>query len=224
MSIISREPLRTEVRRVLLMRLLSGELEPGSRINESKLAEELGVSRTPLREALIHLEFEGFIESVQGKGFSVAPLRPKTARDLHAFVGLLEGIAMRSLANLTPEQLSRLVDELERINRELAVESKDPGRQDLETVIQLGDEWHGLLVSACDNEQILEILRLLKQRLYRYTYSFVRQAQRVEITLGWHEEIIEALRRREIDRAIELVHQHWMTGADARYEWLREAE
>jgi DNA-binding GntR family transcriptional regulator len=210
MARIIRQPLRSDVRRVLLGRLLSGELEPGSQINEAKLASELGVSRTPLREALIHLEFEGFIESVQGKGFSVAPLRAQTVRELHALVGLLEGQAMRALHDLDQNALEELITELEAINAELEKEvAKGPG-QDPERLITLGNNWHAVLVSASTNEQLHEILQLLRQRMYRYTYGFLTQRQRVPERLTQHAQIMEALRDRQIERAIEMVENHWI--------------
>lgn len=219
MSIITREPLRAKVRRVLLNRLLSGELEPGSSINENRLAAELGVSRTPLREALINLEFEGFIESRQGKGFSVVPLSRKTAHELHTLVGVLEGLAMHALRSLDDERLDDLIAQLERINRELSAEASRPDGPDPERLIQLGNEWHTVLVGADDNEQLREILALLRQRMYRYTYAFLSERERVPGRLSQHDEIIEALRQRKIEVAIELVQRHWIRD-EAERGWL----
>lgn len=218
-TIISREPVRAQVRRILLKRLLSGELEPGSRINESELARELGVSRTPLRETLINLEFEGFIEGVQGQGFSVAPLKAKVALDLHSLVGHLEGLAVRSLGTISVDELSKLLANMGRIDRDLARAAK---KNDLEKVIKLGDLWHATLVSHSENEQLHEILSLLKKRLYRYTYHFVEDFHRVEGTLNHHKEIAAALRKGDIDMAVRLVYEHWMTGVDSRYDWLAD--
>lgn len=224
MAIIARKPLRAEIRRVLLGRLLSGRLEPNARINEGKLAAELGVSRTPLREALINLEFEGFIDSEPGKGFSVAPLRAKTAQELHVLVGLLEGEAMRSLATVSKEELTVLVERLREINREMEEEAERGAEEDPERIIELGNGWHAILTGACDNEQLHEVLDLIKQRLYRYTYCFVEQGEQVESKLHQHEEIIEALTRGDIDGAIRLLQAHWLTGAEPLSAWLRESE
>lgn len=215
--LISRQPLRADVRRVLLARLLSGELEPGTRINEVQLAGELGVSRTPLREALLHLKFEGFIDSEQGKGFFVASLDQRTAYDLHDLVGMLEARAVRAFARLPSEEQEDLLKELERLNDELAREVAAPGEPDPERLMELGNTWHSLLVSANNNMQLREILELLKARLFRYTYHFVGHAHRMEGTLDQHAEIIEALRQGKIDEVADRVWAHWMTGADTRY-------
>ena len=223
-ALISREPIRTDIRRILLARLMTGDMKPGARINESTLAEELGVSRTPLREALIHLEFEGFVASEQGKGFTVVPMRMKTAQDLHSLVGLLEGIAVSSLVNLRDHALGALLDELEEVNQELAREAHKSPAPNHERVIELGNRWHSLLMKASDNEQLVEVLALLKARLFRYTYHFVGEMHRVEGTLDHHDAIVAALRTKNFTAAASLLREHWMTGADSRYEWLREEE
>lgn len=210
MTIIPREPLRTLVRRALLARLLSGEMEPGSRINEVSLAAELGVSRTPLREALIHLEFEGFIESAQGKGFSVAPLREKTRRELHVLVGLLESHAVEGLASLPGERLDAVIAELQDISDQLDAEMQEGDPEDSERLIQLGNRWHSALVSAADNEQLHEVLDLLRQRMYRYTYAFLSRRQRVGGRLEQHQKMIEALQRRDFEAAVDMARSHWI--------------
>lgn len=203
---------------------MSGELEPGTQVNELALCEELGVSRTPLREALLRLDFEGFVESQPGKGFIVTPLRADTAFELHSVVGLLEGLAVRALGDRSGAELAELAEKLERANQAMieAAEAEDP--PDEERLIELGNAWHAELVGAWDNGQFQEVLGLLKARLYRYTYLFLRERTHLEHTLAQHQEIIEAIRARKIDRAADLLSEHWMSGAEARYEWLRETE
>ena len=219
---IHREPLRAAVRRTLLQQLREGTLRPGANLNESQLAQQLGVSRTPLREALLSLQFEGFVESAQGRGFSVAPLRAKTARDLHSLVGMLESVAARALADLEPDAYARVLEGMEAINADLSAPA-DPESNGAERVIERGDQWHALLVSGSNNEQLHEMLQILKGRLFRYTYHYVAGPDRIACTRIWHEQILGALREREFDRAAELVQEHWMTGADAQYEWCDES-
>src|SRR5258708_14999551 len=91
---IERRPLREQIKDVLLERLGRGEFDPDQAINEVHLAAELGVSRTPLREALIGLEREGIILSERGKGFRFAPMSPQEFRDLTTIVATLESLAL----------------------------------------------------------------------------------------------------------------------------------
>ena len=222
--VIFRQPLRAAIRRYLLDGLMEGRLKPGSKINESEVAKVLGVSRTPLREALLHLEFEGFIESVYGRGFRVALLRAKTAQDLHWLVGVLEGIAARSLSGLGAEELQQLLVEMGQVNQELMRESSTGDEVNADALIELGDRWHALLTSACDNGELIELLKLVKARLYRYTSHFVTGAVRMACTVDQHLNIVSALRQGDFDAAVVLIQAHWMTGVNQDYEWLREGE
>src|SRR6478736_6582093 len=95
---IERKNLRSQVREELLARMRAGEVQPGEGINEVQLAGELGVSRTPLREALIALESEGQIESENGKGFRFVPLSKREFQELAPIMAALEGLALE----LTP--------------------------------------------------------------------------------------------------------------------------
>ncbi|HUG42464.1 MAG TPA: GntR family transcriptional regulator [Longimicrobiales bacterium] len=212
------------MRRILLKRLMSGELEPGTQVNELALCEELGVSRTPLREALLRLDFEGFVENQPGKGFIVTPLRPDTAFELHSIVGLLEGLAVRALADKSEAELAELAERLDRANQAMIEAARGNDSPEEELLIELGNAWHAQLVGAWDNRQFQEVLALLKARLYRYTYLFLRERTHVEHTLAQHQEIVDAIRAREIDTAADLMSAHWMSGAEAHYEWLRRSE
>src|SRR5262245_11264637 len=93
---IERRPLREQIREELLRRLDRGDFTAGTDVNEATLAVELGVSRTPLREALITLAGEGVLESNQGRGFSFAPVSRKEFRELCEIVAALEALALDS--------------------------------------------------------------------------------------------------------------------------------
>lgn len=206
------------MRQVLLDRLYSGDLRVGSSINETRLSDDLGVSRTPLREALLTLEFEGLVESSQGKGFSVPPLSEDTARDLYLLVGWLEGAAIRNEGLITDEQL----EELHRLDQQMRKE-RSAGHDD--EAIQLDMEWHALLVGSCGNREALEVLELLRKRLYLYEFLLASGNSAAQQTLDAHHvEIIEALEKKNPNLAVELVKHHWRTAAETRVRWLRERE
>jgi len=214
---ISREPIRAEVTRLLLERLLSGELKPGTRINESRLAEELGVSRTPLREALIRLQYEGFLENQKGKGFSVATLDPMKARQLYPLAGLLEGLALET----TPDIPGSLLAELEALDAERQ-EARDSGA--VHDIVELDHRWHARLVSRCPNTELLEILEVLKRRLFRYEYLLSAIEQGDSESHQQHSLILRALRDGNHALAVEQLKHHWQMGAEARYSLLAERE
>lgn len=203
-ALIPREPLRVAVRRVLIERLLSGELEPGSDINEKDLCQDLGVSRTPVRQALLHLEFEGFLDSQQGKGYSVLPLRPGVAAELYPLVGALEALALRWSAPLG-EEVERELKELN--ERRAALE-----RHESEERIELDDRWHDLLLSGCENGQLRSVLRLLKNRLYRYEHAIAQGTNRLGDSTAEHRAIQEALAGGDREKAARLLEEHWQIG------------
>lgn len=203
-ALIPREPLRVAVRRVLVERLLSGELEPGSDINEKDLCKDLGVSRTPVRQALLHLEFEGFLDSQQGKGFSVLPLRSSVAAELYPLVGALEALALRWSSPLE-EEVGR---ELRALNQRRAALD----RHQYEERIELDDQWHDLLLSGCENRQLLGVLRLLKNRLYRYEHAIAEGTDRLGDSTSEHRAIREAFLASDTETAARLLDEHWRIG------------
>ncbi len=211
---ITPEPIRDAARRVLLDRLLAGRLQPGTRINETELAEEFGVSRTPLREALFLLAAEGLIESRPRRGFYVADLDPDSVRDIYGTLGGLEGLALRASPRPGGERLERLRDIDRRRSRR--AEDYDPAR-----AVSLDMEWHQVLVSGCPNRLLLELIELCRQRAYRYEYAYVADFGRMGTTgLDQHADIIAALAAGNVEEAATLLQQHWDYGAESRASWL----
>lgn len=221
MALIVREPLRAQIRRQLLEWLLHGDLRPNANISEPELADELGISRTPLREALLKLEFEGFLKSKPGKGFSVRPLDPETARDLYELAGTLEVQALADAGVPDPERLDELA-ELDRRRSDL-VDAR--GDEEAEEMIRLDREWHELLLRDCANMEMLEVLKIVKNRLHRYEFAFAYDFERLgRKGVRQHQEITARLREGDLEAARELLRKHWGMGARTRSAWLRETE
>lgn len=218
MAVIPRQPLRGQIRSHLVERLLGGDLEPGRQLNESELSEELGVSRTPLREALLRLEFEGLLRSQPGKGFSVAPLERDEMEHLFSLGVELESLALRWSEPVGPERL----EELRSLNDERAELLREGNDRD--QLVRIDDQWHRLLVSGCDNQQLQELLRLVRNRLYRYVYHFSGEREEVEVAVRDHEAIMDALEEGDVDRAVERLRKHWLAGQVAMREMMSEPD
>ena len=112
---VERTPLRVQIRRSLTEAILSGRLPPGDRVNETTLAEQLGVSQTPVREALLGLEGRGFLSSRPGRGFFVREFSARDVRDIYPVLATLEVLALESCE---PPDRAALV-ELDRLNGSL---------------------------------------------------------------------------------------------------------
>jgi DNA-binding GntR family transcriptional regulator len=201
---IERKTLRSQVREELLARMRSGEAHPGESINEMQLAAELGVSRTPLREALIGLESEGQITSENGKGFRFVKLSANEFEELGPVMAALEGLAielspletMRELG----KKLARLADEF---NQNLAEHS---------LIAQRDDEWHELMLSACPNSRLLDLIGNMRELFHRYESLLVPDEVMIERVATEHGHIAEALVAGDIDAAKEALKDNWING------------
>jgi len=210
---IRRVPLRDQVYDEISGRVLRNELPSGTRISDSVLAEELGVSRTPVREALLRMEREGFLEADLHRGFFVKQQTAAEVEEAYPVLWTLEGLALRSSGPASPETLA----ELERINREL-VETDDPERR-----LELDTLWHSTLLSQCSNGLLLGMVDTLKSALRRYEHAYMRDAGLIPASHGAHEEIRAAFAASDNERAAALLEEHWRFGRDVLLRWLEGA-
>jgi DNA-binding GntR family transcriptional regulator len=199
----ARPPLRDDAREQLLQRIVSGELEPGGRINESQLSLELGLSRTPLREALMTLEREGFVRSEVNRGFIVAAPSSHEAREIYPILWTLEGLALRETGLLA----GTILPELERINQEFAAVNLEPVQW-----IKLDTEFHSTLISRCPNARLLELVRSYRQLLQRYEHIQLGDASLIPHSVAQHAIIIQSLRLHDLNTAIAALEQNWRFG------------
>ena len=211
---IERAPLRREVRRIVLDRILRGDIAPGASIHESDLAIDLGVSRTPLREALLGLEREGFLRSEAGRGFFAAPLTAEDAGELYPILWTLEGLALAASPAPAPSRLA----ELTRINADLARFERIPER-----ALDLDRLWHDTLLSGCANRRVLVMTDVLKDQARRYERAYMEDSGRVFVSTQQHEDIVRALGAGQRDEAGRLLEANWRVSLDFLLPWLRGA-
>ncbi|MFT4297424.1 MAG: GntR family transcriptional regulator [Micropruina sp.] len=202
--VIKRQTLRAQIREELLKRLKDGTIEAGAGINEAELASELGVSRTPLREALISLETEGYIESEIGKGFRFAVLGSAEFEELAPVIAALECLAIE----LTP--MDRLVELGARLVR-LAEDFPESVATHRE-IIERDEEWHDLLTGSCPNGRLLSLLGSLKGAVHRYEFEIVASDVLIERVAAEHLEIARALVEGDLPRAQAALRVNWING------------
>jgi DNA-binding GntR family transcriptional regulator len=207
-----RVPLRTKVRRVVQRAILQGALAPGGDVNEAALAAQLGVSRTPLREALLGLESEGYLESAAGRGFSVAPLTERDVNEIYPVLWTLEGLALRASAPLKAATVKRLAE----INKELEGSARSSQK-----ALALDRKWHDLLLSGCRNRLLLQTIGLLKDLGERYELAYMRHSGQVPISAKQHRAILTALRKGNLDRAVQHLEENWRVSQDFLVPWIQ---
>lgn len=170
-DLIVRLPLRTQVREIVLDRIIRGVLAGGTRINETHLAAELKVSRTPLREALLGLLREGFLVAEMGKGFRVPEMRVEELLEVSPINAALEALAVRT----TGPDVRAAATELERLGREIEDAASDAAR-----VYELNVAWHRALTSGCRNATLQQMLRAVRERCYRYQYFYMQHRHELD--------------------------------------------
>jgi DNA-binding GntR family transcriptional regulator len=208
---IARRALRHDVRREILAMIFDGRLPAGERINERDLGAQLEVSRTPIREALLGLEGEGFVESRPARGFAPVPLSTRDVNEVYPMVAALEILALRSTP---PERLQAHLPELGRLAEQMASAATARRAQALD------DRWHARLVLECGNERLLRTLSSLKRVVRRYELAWMADNARVETSIGQHHAIVEALGRDDVDRAAELLDLNWRYTMAEMLGWL----
>lgn len=194
--------------------IVDGTLAAGERINEVHLSERLGVSRTPLREALALLAREGTLNSVPRIGWFVKPLSLAEFDQLYAMRPLLDPEALR-LAGLPP---SDRIEQLEKLNARLSATS------DADEIIALDDEFHLLLIDDCPNKVLLEMICDIIRRTRRYEVALMRDPANVAVATQNHRDIVTALRRRNLDDAIRALKHNLCTGYQPIRSWLERKE
>ena len=199
-----RSRLRQDLRSTLLSRIIEGKLKAGEPVRESRLAAQLKVSRTPLREALLQLEREGFIRSDQRRGFSVQHLSAREVREIYPMIWTLEGLALRSNAICA----HLLVTELTRINSKFS-KSRDPQR-----ALGLDTQWHEHLTSQSQNRRLLAALSALRLAIRRYESVYMANSRLIPESVAQHNVIIKALKNHDTEAAICALEKNWRFGMD----------
>ncbi len=194
--------------------IVDGTLAAGERINEVHLSHRLGVSRTPLREALALLAREGTLTSVPRIGWFVKPLTLDEFEQLYAIRPLLDPEALR-LAGLPP---SDRVEQLERLNAQIAA------GDDADRVIDLDDEFHLLLIADCPNRILLDLIRDIIRRTRRYEVALMRDRANVTVATENHRAILAALRGGDLEGAATALRHNLQTGYEPIRSWLEERE
>lgn len=215
---LQRGPLRTQVKNLLLKRILSGDLAPGEPLRLDELANEWEISRTPLREALVTLEQEGLVGYRRGKGFRVWPLSASESVNLYEIAGALERLAVRSTEFVPGEML----ENLEEANTRLSEVQGDP-----DAMITWDGRLHWELVKHTRNEDLLEMIENVRNRLYRYRfygyeYAVSHNTDEKRKSIDDHAKIIDHLKMDALGQAADCLEQHWERGTKLMSRWLDE--
>lgn len=195
-------PLRDVVFQTLRQAILRGTLQPGERLMEIHLAQKLGVSRTPVREAIRMLELEGLVIMVPRRGAIVAEITVSDLEDVLEVREALEELAVRKACqNMTEEQLEELKAAAERFENSLKGE-------DLIACAQADVDFHELICKATQNRRLIQILNNIREQIYRYRLENLKDKGSHLNLVEEHAAICRALEERSEEKATEAIRVH----------------
>lgn len=182
--------------------IVCGILKPGERLMEAELAEEMGVSRTPVREAMRKLELEGFVHTVPRKGVFVVDYVDKDIVDTFKVRLALELLAVElAVENITDEEIDKLIKVLEE-------EDNNIDEDDLESMISSDEMFHDIIVRVSGNQQLIQIMGNLREQINRFRFVSLGGRGRRKEMLVEHGRILEGLRLRDLELAVERTAEH----------------
>lgn len=195
-------PLRDVVFNTLRQAILKGELKPGERLMEIQLANKLGVSRTPIREAIRKLELDGLVLMIPRKGAEVAEITEKSLRDVLEVRKALEELSVQlACERITQDMLKELekaADDFRRILKS----------GDVTEIAQADVCFHDVIYRAADNQRLMQLLSNLGEQMYRYRVEYLKNPEVFDKLLKEHEEIICHIRKGEKEKAVRIVCEH----------------
>ena len=195
-------PLRDVVFNTLRQAIITGEFAPGERLMEIALANRLGVSRTPVREAIRKLELEGLVVMIPRKGAEVAKITEKDVRDVLEVRSSLEELA----AELAAERMNDEVKEkLEKALKEFeeAIESDDNA-----AIADSDVDFHDVIFEATGNARLIQIINNLREQMYRYRLEYVKDTEYHTVLLNEHRELAKAMVEGRKEDARKIMKRH----------------
>ncbi len=199
MNKLTRQNLGSQVYDILKEMIVNHRFQPGVRLNVDQLAKQIGVSRTPVGEAVQRLIQEGLLKSIPNRGVFMAELTPKRAIELYTVRGVLEGLAARlAVQNLSDETIEKMTKNLE-------AQHKVIHKKDLIAYSKLSFDFHKMVTDLCDNEILLEMLESIRNKMRPLTMHVEPLLPRL---YEEHREIIETIKTRDPDKTERVFRDH----------------
>jgi DNA-binding GntR family transcriptional regulator len=195
-------PLREVVFNILRKEILRGDLKPGERLMEIQLANRLGVSRTPVREAIRKLELEGLVMMTPRRGAEVAKITEKNLIDALEVRRTLEKLAVTlACERITEEEIEALKKASDHCGTFL-------NRNDIIGVAKADEEFHNVIYNATNNQKLIKILNNLSEQVYRYRVEYLKHKNNPAQINDEHKQLLEAIEERDVERASTIAALH----------------
>ena len=198
--------------------IIGGEFEPGRRLIEEKLAEDMKTSRTPVREAIQKLEKEGLIYRLPRGGFAVKGVTEEEVEEVFGLRGILEGYAgFLATARMDDAELRSLEDII-------ALEETCLQDMNVEEFIRLDGEFHDVVYKAAKNNRLYNLLHDLRDYIYRYRVIIMRYQRKPQLAVQDHKEMVASIRSRNAKQVEKLVRKHMTRGKEVIKKKIRQGQ
>lgn len=209
MSLDKNEPklkrtfMKDEVYNKLRNSIITGELEPGEKLRDLDLSKSLGISRTPIREALLRLENDGLVVTKANRWTLVAPIDVEQAEEIYPLVWTLECLAIEQAF---PYFSAKDVEELEQFNEKL---DQTIHSGDIFSTVEADNEFHHKIIQLANNSELAKLLSSLKMRIQRMEIYYFSKMNAKNTSYLEHQQIIHAIKNQKLDPALDAIKMNW---------------
>ena len=186
--------------------ILKGEISPGKRMVENRLAKDLGISRTPVREAFHKLEREGLIKLTPQGGYIVTGLSKEEIEDIFGIRSVLESYAA-GLAAINYDN-----GDLRQLEEKISEAQKCLDENQLEDLPRINTKFHEILYSLTGRPKLIEMINNLQAHTYRFRHIILSERKYVEHSIKTHKDLVRALKRRDVNRSESIIKKHILRG------------
>ncbi|NTW71533.1 MAG: GntR family transcriptional regulator [Eubacteriaceae bacterium] len=199
------KPLREIVFTTMREAIINGDFKSGQRLMEVQLAEQMGVSRTPVREAIRKLELEGLVVMVPRKGAYVAGLSSEDVREVLEIRAVLEGLAAQLAAEKASEadiiQLKDIVNKFQQAAAD----------QDIARLINYDSDFHDVMYRSSKNKKLVQLISALKEQVQRFRVAYFTKIKNTHILIEEHNELLNAIIDHNAQLARQVAEKHIST-------------
>jgi len=208
LKVSKRKPLREEVYDSLKKSILHGKVKAGQRLIEEQLANQIGISRTPVREAFHKLERDDLVTRLPKGGFAVRQFTKEDVEEIFGIRSALESYAAYlATLHITPDKVSALERKVEESENALK-------KNDDEKIIQLHTEFHDLLYKSCKSKKLIEMINNYRDYFYRYRSALLHAPNGFKTSIADHRQMLEAMKRKNPRVVERLVRSHLDRGME----------
>jgi DNA-binding GntR family transcriptional regulator len=208
------DTIRKKVYHHIRERILSGEIAPGERLVETRLAQDIGTSRTPVREALHSLELEKLIKSIPRVGYVVEGMNEQEVAQICEIRAVIESLAARWAIEKAQKKLAR------DLAKNLAKQEDALNKKNLQGYVELDAQFHDIIAKLSGSDRLLELVQTLRRHMWRYRSHVVYAFDTAIRSMEGHRSIVKAIEQGDTGQAIDVLQHHLIQAKEDILEYI----